>query len=862
MEGKEKGNAAFAGGDYELAIRIYTETIGEILQQIGLPTSSSQPSLDGSVSNTTGPESSGGGREVTAAQRIELLPTLFNNRSASLYKLERFKESLHDAEQALQLKPDFQKAYHRKAQALIALSEFDQARDVYSLALDMDPENKLLRKQVADLDAKTGNQSAHAKIEAYIARNGTVKGCPTKLSMSMFENLDQLGEGNYSSVFKVRFRKTGELFALKVISKDKASRMSRRHPNLHNEIKMEKRAMLRMNHPNVAKLHGTMQDVSSLYMIAELCEGGELWAKMRFGRESMVSLRPSMARFYIAQLVNILEYLHRNGIIHRDLKPENLLLCPDPSSEGRIEYVKVIDFGTAYDTQITDLNGPNKFVGTPEYMSPEAISAKQDPTYALDIWSFGCTLFQLHSGRIPFKGNSPYLSFLKVQALAYSPPDYFEEDLLDLLRQTLQEKPDDRLGALDFCASLKAHKYFEGIDFARLLVEPVKPVPSLFELCVEAVIETFCPKISANPDTAPRQAAKAARRAVASKKRNLPAWATAEGTFSASKVSPRIRNTLMGAFEQRLVLGLPKVYKLFFDSATDAKFLRANKRAFVGMAEAAQGRFKDPYIIAHLGSLQGATEDVLTAVTRRLNTIQPTPKLLILSGNLGDENLTKSVLGRLGDQTSIVCCYDGRQDYSQHFGDTYYSFYSGGILIIVVDSFLLLKLAESPDDEEANAQVKWLEAEILTGKLVARSVIVVSHHYWMTESTTNTEIDQDCVLPTDITCRFMEKLQDAACELILCGAWRQKSFTSKRAAQNDHQTRTIIANTKALEDGSLRIVRVQGHEINSDKYHFDQLPDWFQLEKDDADIEEQAREAELDEARKFSDISDSSSESD
>ena len=99
----------------------------------------------------------------------------------------------------------------------------------------------------------------------------------------------------------------------------------------------------------------------------EFFSGGEMWSALRevdesSGLSTMVGFPWSLSRFYMGELIDALEYMHKRGIVHRDLKPENMLL-------DQFGHLKLIDFGTAKDLLMTDLNGP-EFVGTAEYMAP------------------------------------------------------------------------------------------------------------------------------------------------------------------------------------------------------------------------------------------------------------------------------------------------------------------------------------------------------------------------------------------------------------------------------------------------------------------------------------------------------------
>ncbi len=117
-----------------------------------------------------------------------------------------------------------------------------------------------------------------------------------------------------------------------------------------------------------------------------------------------------LAKFYAAEIVSMLEYMHSQGIIHRDLKPENILL-------DFAYHLKLADFGTAKLLCTTDESDPvaealkkSKFVGTAEYVSPEVLVDK-DATPASDLWALGCIIYQFFAGHPPFRGKTEYLIF-------------------------------------------------------------------------------------------------------------------------------------------------------------------------------------------------------------------------------------------------------------------------------------------------------------------------------------------------------------------------------------------------------------------------------------------------------------------
>lgn len=175
------------------------------------------------------------------------------------------------------------------------------------------------------------------------------------------------------------------------------------------------------------------------------------------------------ARFYAAEIVDILEYLHSVGLIHRDVKPENLLL----TSDG---HIKIADFGSVKPTRDTPIkvlpNSTNEractFVGTAAYVPPEVLNSAP-ATFGNDLWALGCTLYQMLSGSSPFKDASEWLIFQRIIARDIKFPEYFSDEARDLIDKLLDVDPSKRPGAgPDGYSSLKKHPFFRGIDWKNL----------------------------------------------------------------------------------------------------------------------------------------------------------------------------------------------------------------------------------------------------------------------------------------------------------------------------------------------------------------------------------------------------------
>lgn len=280
-----------------------------------------------------------------------------------------------------------------------------------------------------------------------------------------------LGEGSYSSVYLASDRQTMKEYAVKVLDK--------RHIIKEKKVKyvnIEKNTLNRLTeHPGIVRLYYTFQDESSLYYVLDLCNGGELLGVLK----KTGTFDVDCTRFYGAQILDAIDYMHSRGIIHRDLKPENVLLDDQM-------HVKITDFGTAkllpdprafhtLDTSqrgvpepgAPDAGGDERaasFVGTAEYVSPELLTQKSAGK-ASDLWAFGCIIYQLLAGRPPFKAGSEYLTFQKIVNLEYDFPHGFPAAARDLVERCLVLDPARRLTV----EHIKNHEFFDGQPFGKKL---------------------------------------------------------------------------------------------------------------------------------------------------------------------------------------------------------------------------------------------------------------------------------------------------------------------------------------------------------------------------------------------------------
>jgi len=213
-----------------------------------------------------------------------------------------------------------------------------------------------------------------------------------------------LGEGTYGVVFKATDKTTGEEVAIKRIPREKI----RNYVRFLNEIA----ALKTLDHPNVIKLFEIFEDEDDVYLVQELCSGGELFDYI----VNQEFLSEAQAAVIFKQILHSIGYCHKNAICHRDLKPENFIF----KSKGDGSNLKLIDFGlsTSYFKHVGYGHGiytrMSTRAGTAFFMAPEVLES--DYTNACDMWSWGVILYIMLWGYPPFDGDTEEEILLNVQA--------------------------------------------------------------------------------------------------------------------------------------------------------------------------------------------------------------------------------------------------------------------------------------------------------------------------------------------------------------------------------------------------------------------------------------------------------------
>lgn len=293
---------------------------------------------------------------------------------------------------------------------------------------------------------------------------------PKKMSLDDFNPIKLIGRGSWGKVMLSREKSTGLLYAIKILKKHVIISQ-----NEVGHIITESRVLRTTNHPFLIALKYSFRDGERLCFVMEFAGGGELFYHLSQERK----FSEEKSRFYGAEIVSALGYLHEHDIIYRDLKLENLLL-------GRDGHIKIADFGLCKDNiRFTDTT--RTFCGTPEYLSPEVIEDNQYGR-AVDWWSLGVLLYEMMCGSLPFNNGTTDRLFREILLKPVSFPATLSEQATHFLNGLLIKDPAKRLGGgPDDAREIMIHAFFRGLNWQDLIEKKVKP--------------PFVPEITSETDT-------------------------------------------------------------------------------------------------------------------------------------------------------------------------------------------------------------------------------------------------------------------------------------------------------------------------------------------------------------------------
>eukprot|EP00698_Gefionella_okellyi_P003494 TRINITY_DN132_c0_g1_i3.p1 TRINITY_DN132_c0_g1~~TRINITY_DN132_c0_g1_i3.p1 ORF type:complete len:411 (-),score=85.78 TRINITY_DN132_c0_g1_i3:548-1780(-) len=292
-----------------------------------------------------------------------------------------------------------------------------------------------------------------------------------------FRKIKILGKGAVGRVYLVQFKENDELFAMKVLSKKEMI-----EKNKVKRVLTEHEVLASTDHPLIVTLYASFQAKDYLFFVMEYCPGGEFFRMLK--RQPGKRLEEDAARFYAAEVLLALEYLHKCGFMYRDLKPENILLSKDG-------HIRLTDFdlsqkhvtpesllsrgGTITDSATAKCTS---FVGTLEYVAPEMIMGTPHDS-SVDWWTFGILLYEMLFGRTPFVGKSMADAFRSIVACKLEFPSNIpiSSACRELIQSLLVKQR--RLGSQSGAADIKAHRFFKDINWDKLHLQTAPIIPQL-----------------------------------------------------------------------------------------------------------------------------------------------------------------------------------------------------------------------------------------------------------------------------------------------------------------------------------------------------------------------------------------------
>jgi eukaryotic-like serine/threonine-protein kinase len=259
----------------------------------------------------------------------------------------------------------------------------------------------------------------------------------------------EVGRGGMATVFKATDLKHGRIVAIKVLSTDLSATISA------DRFQREIQIAARLQHPHILPMHDSGTAGGLLYYVMPFVEGESLRERLR--REGQLPIE--MAVEIATEVADALAYAHRHGVVHRDIKPENILL-----SQG---HAIVADFGIAHAVDQTDadrLTRTGTTIGSVTYMSPEQFSGEQVDGRS-DVYSLGCTLYEMLVGEVPFTGTSARSVMARAAKMDVPPihivRDTVPESLEAIVMRSLQKSPADRFQTMDdFHRALRGEQDF------------------------------------------------------------------------------------------------------------------------------------------------------------------------------------------------------------------------------------------------------------------------------------------------------------------------------------------------------------------------------------------------------------------
>src|SRR5258706_3485746 len=290
-----------------------------------------------------------------------------------------------------------------------------------------------------------------------------------------YEILDPIGRGGMGTVYRARDRVLSDKVAIKLLRSGVSGRR-----DMIRRFRSEMAMARKVRHPNVCRIYAAGEEEGRLYLVMELINGTDLRTVLR---QRKSGLPPEQAFEYAVELAGGLQALHDAGILHRDGKAPNIM--------GDKRGPHSMDFAIAQQHQAEGTDAATvtgQVLGTPEYMSPEY--ARGGPVdFRSDVYSLGVLVFEMFTGDVPFRGDSPLATILK--HLSEPPPlegpraKALPPSVVPVLRKALAKRPEERHST--------ARGFAMALGLARTAFAALAPPPQELTPPLPALLEALNP---------------------------------------------------------------------------------------------------------------------------------------------------------------------------------------------------------------------------------------------------------------------------------------------------------------------------------------------------------------------------------
>src|SRR4051794_4725846 len=347
-------------------------------------------------------------------------------------------------------------------QGLATRTEIDFCREQQKQSSD--PNQRSLADLLIEHSFITINQAKRIRSQIDERKSSQIPG---------YQLLGKLGKGAMATVYKAKQNSLDRIVAIKVLPK-----RSSENPEFVDRFYKEGKAAARLSHNNIVQAIdvGSTPDAFH-YFVMEYVEGKTLYDIMQpppVG-EGKTTYSEAEALDITIQIADALAHAHKRGLIHRDVKPKNIILTPQGVA-------KLTDLGLARekDDKHAAESEAGKAYGTPYYISPEQIRGEVDIDFRADIYSLGCTMYHMVTGRPPFEGDTPSAVMHKHLKTPLVPPDHLNTALSagigEIIEVAMAKNRDDRYPSTE-----------DKLEDLRLLLKGEPPVHARRQVDIDAL---------------------------------------------------------------------------------------------------------------------------------------------------------------------------------------------------------------------------------------------------------------------------------------------------------------------------------------------------------------------------------------